>query len=275
MPYRLIVSDMDDTLLNEHGILSPVTLQAVAAVRRAGAGFVLASGRMPCAMRSYARQLNLNLPMITYNGAELVEPVSGKPLFRLPIETELSLELIRYCEERGIHIQAYQGDCFLTPSDNEQARRYHASLHGLAQMCVTERPLSECVTWAQSKLLAILDPAQTPAVLTEVKKHFNGRIVCAMSRPQYIEFTSPLAGKERALAELCQRMNIPSDEVIAFGDGQNDVGMIRFAGLGCAMANARDEVRRQADFIAPSHREDGVAQVIMRLIEQKKIGKGM
>ena len=278
MPYRLIVSDMDDTLLGEQGTLSPASLAAVRAVHDAGALFALASGRMPCAMLSYARQLGIRVPMISYNGAELVDPRTGEVLFQLPIQAPLALELIRWCEVRGIHIQAYRNDSFLTPSDNEFARRYCASLRGLARMEVTNKPLSECVTWPQSKLLAILDPAHTPAALAEVKKHFGSRLICATSRPQYIEFTSPQAGKEQALAELCRRLNIPSSEVIAFGDGQNDVGMLRYAGLGYAMSNAREEVRRQVDHIAPSNREDGVAHVVMQLLHEGNIegtiGKG-
>ncbi len=274
MPYRLIVSDMDDTLLNEQGILSPASLAAVHAVHDAGALFALASGRMPCAMLSYARQLGIHVPMIAYNGAELVDPRTGEVLFQLPIQTSLALELIRWCESRGIHIQAYRGDSFLTPSDNDFACRYHASLRGLARMEVTGKPLSECVTWPQSKLLAILDPAHTPAILAEVKQHFGDRLICATSRPQYIEFTSPQAGKEQALAELCRRLSILPSEVIAFGDGQNDVGMLRYAGLGYAMSNASEIVRRQVNHIAPSNREDGVERVIMRLLREEKIGKG-
>jgi len=272
MAYRLIVSDMDDTLLNGEGVLSPASLDAVKAVHRTGAHFALASGRMPCAMLSYARQLDIRVPMIAYNGAQLTDPRSGEVLFELPVEAPLALELMRWCEQRQIHIQAYRGDAFFTPSDNEWARRYYDSLRGLARMQVTGRPLSECAAWPQPKLLAIMNPAHTPAVLAEVKQAFGNRLICATSRPQYIEFTSPLAGKERALSELCRRLTISKEEVVAFGDGQNDVGMLRFARLGYAMANARAEVRAQACLTAPSNREDGVARTIMNLISDRRIG---
>lgn len=274
MPYRLIVSDMDDTLLNERGLLSEATVRAVEAARAAGAELVLASGRMPCAMRAFSKQLGVTLPMIAYNGAELIDPNTGAAHYRLYVSAELSLELIRYCEELGLHVQAYDGDDFLTPVDNELAREYRDSVYGVAHMRVTGRPLSECVDWAQPKLLAISDPSRTPELLALIRARFEGRLVCAVSRPHYIECTSPLAGKERALRELCRELNVQPEEVVAFGDGQNDAGMIRFAGLGCAVANAREEVRAQADLIAPSNREDGVAQVIMRLLEEGKIGKG-
>lgn len=274
MPYRLIVSDMDDTLLNEKGLLSPATIEAVEAARAAGAELVLASGRMPCAMRSFSQTLKVSLPMIAYNGAELINPQTNESIYRLYVPSDLALELIRYCEELELHVQAYDGDDFLTPVDNELAREYRDSVYGVAHMRVTGKPLSECVTWAQPKLLAIADPDRVPELLALVRKKFDGRLISAVSRPQYIECTSPLAGKERALRELCRQMNIGAEEVVAFGDGQNDVGMIQFAGLGCAMANARAEVRAQADLIAPANHEDGVAQVIMRLIREGKIGGG-
>ncbi len=274
MPYRLIVSDMDDTLLNERGLLSPATIEAIEAARAAGAELVLASGRMPCAMRAFSKQLGVTLPMIAYNGAELIDPNTDESLYRLYVSTELSLELIRYCEELGLHVQAYDGDDFLTPVDNELAREYRDSVYGVCGMRVMNQPLSECVSWPQPKLLAICHPGETADLLEKVKARFGDRLICAVSRPQYIECTSPEAGKERALRELCRQLNIPAEEVIAFGDGQNDVGMIRFAGLGCAVANARAEVRAQADLVAPSNHEDGVAQVIMQLLKEGKIGRG-
>jgi len=274
MPYRLIVSDMDDTLLNERGLLSPATIEAIEAARAAGAELVLASGRMPCAMRSFSKELKVTLPMIAYNGAELVDPKTDEIIYRLHVSPELSLELIQYCEELGLHVQAYDGDYFLTPVDNEKAREYRDSVYGVALMRVTNQPLSECVTWSQPKLLAITDPGETVELLEKINAKFGDRLVSGISRPQYIESISPEAGKERALRELCSQLGVSAEEVIAFGDGQNDAGMIRFAGLGVAMANAREEVRAQADLVAPSNHEDGVAQVIMQLLKEGKIGKG-
>ncbi len=274
MPYRLIVSDMDDTLLNERGLLSPVTVEAVNAARAAGCELVLASGRMPCAMRSFAKELNVTLPMIAYNGAQLTDPTGEKLLDgRLPVSAELAHELMEYCEEIGLHIQAYDGDDFLTAEDNEFAREYRDSVYGVAHMHVTGKPLSQCVDFDQPKLLAITEPGRTQEYLELLRARFEGRLICAITRPQYIECYAPETSKERALAELCEKLGVHPEEVIAFGDGQNDLGMILFAGLGCAMANARAEVRAQADLVAPSNGEDGVAQVIFRLLEEGRLGK--
>ena len=272
MPYRLIVSDMDDTLLNEQGLLSEETVRAIALAKEKGAGIVLASGRMPRSMSIFARQLALTLPMICYNGAMLFDPVRQEIIHSFPIEKELALELIEFCEARSLRIQAYEGDCFLTPADDAVARAYRTSLNNLPQMYVTGKPLSQCDIKPQPKLLLIDQPERIRELLPIFQRHFEGRLICTISRPQYIEFISPKAGKERALEELCRRLNIPPQEVIAFGDGLNDAGMLRFAGLGCAMANAREEVRAQADLIAPSNRENGAAQIIMRLLAEEKIG---
>ncbi len=275
MPYRLIVSDMDDTLLNERGLLSPATVEAIRAAREAGCELALASGRMPCAMRSFARELNVTLPMIAYNGAQLTDPTGEKLLDgRLPVSAELAHELIVYCEEIGLHIQAYDGDDFLTAEDNEFAREYRDSVYGVAHMRVTGKPLSQCVDFDQPKLLAITEPDKTQDYLNLLQARFEGRLICAITRPQYIECYAPETSKERALSELCEKLGIDPGEVIAFGDGQNDLGMIRFAGLGCAVANAREEVRAEADLVAPPNSEDGVAQVIMRLLRDGKLGKG-
>ena len=274
MPYRLIVSDLDDTLLNEQGLISPATFKAVQAARSAGADIALASGRMPCAMRAYARQLNTALPMISYNGAELTHPETGEIIHQLHVPLTDALELLRYCEEIGLHIQAYVGDDFLTPEANELAVSYREMLHNLAGMRVTGQPLSRCVTTAQPKMLAITTKEQAPEYLKLLRARFGDRISFTSSKPHYIECVSPLADKGRALLALCENLNIRPEEVIAFGDGLNDLPMLKAAGLGCAMANAREEVRAQADLVAPSNKEDGVAQVIMQLISEGKIGKG-
>ncbi len=272
MSYRLIVSDMDDTLLNRQGLLNGETMSAIACARQAGARVVLASGRMPRSMGIFARQLNLTLPMISYNGAMLFDPVSGEVIHSFPVEEELAMELIKFCEARNLRIQAYEGDSFLTPADDAVARAYRASLNNLPQMYVTGKPLSQCSIKPQPKLLLIDEPERIKELLPVFQKQFEGRLICTVSRPQYIEFISPQAGKERALGELCRRINIAPEEVVAFGDGLNDMGMIRMAGLGCAMANARGEVRACADLIAPPSHENGVAQVIMQLLEENKLG---
>lgn len=272
MSYRLIVSDLDDTLLNEQGLIAPATVKALEMARQAGAQVALASGRMPCAMRSYAKKLGLTLPMISYNGAELTDPNTGEIIHQLHLPLELAMEIIRFAEEIGLHIQAYVGDDFLTPEPNDLAIAYRDMLHGLAGMRVTGCPLSQCVNTAQPKLLGITTREKAPEYLRIFRERFAGRVNCVSSKPHYIEFVSPVADKGRALEALCEKINIPISETIAFGDGLNDVGMIKAAGLGCAMANARDAVRAQADLVAPSNEEDGVAQVIMRLLEEGKIG---
>lgn len=272
MPYRLIVSDMDDTLLNEHGLLSEETVHAIAAARRSGAKVVLASGRMPRSMGIFAQRLGLQLPMICYNGSMLFDPIKCEAIHSFPVETELALELIRFCEERNLRIQAYEGDSFLTPADDEIARSYLAALNNLPKMQVTGKPLSQCDIKPQPKLLLIDEPERIRQLLPIFQKQFEGRLICTVSRPKYIEFISPQAGKERALGELCRRLNISPEEVVAFGDGLNDMGMIRMAGLGCAMANAREEVRTCADWVVPSHKENGVAKAIMQLLSENKLG---
>ena len=272
MSYRLIVSDMDDTLLNKSGYLSEETVRAVALARKSGARFVLASGRMPCSMGIFAKQLSLTLPMICYNGSMLFDPVKEEAIHSFPIDVPLAKELIDFCEARSLRVQCYEGNCFLTPADDEVARGYLAALNNLPTMRVTGKPLSQCDIKPQSKMLVIDEPERIRELLPIFQKQFEGRLICTVSRPKYIEFVSPHAGKERALEELCRRLNIAREEVLVFGDGLNDMGMIRYAGLGCAMANAREEVRACADMVAPPHDENGVAQVILQLLAENKLG---
>ena len=134
--------------------------------------------------------------------------------------------------------------------------------------------ISPPMTTGALKLLVITTKEQAPEYMNLLRARFGDRISFTGSKPHYIECVSPLADKGRALYALCKHLNIRPEEVVAFGDGLNDIPMLKAAGLGCAMANAREEVRAQADLVAPSNREDGVAQVIMQLISEGKLGKG-
>ena len=94
-----------------------------------------------------------------------------------------------------------------------------------------------------------------------------------MSKPIYIEIVSREANKANALKALAEAMRIPRENILAFGDGQNDIAMLEYAGTGCAVANASEEVRRRADRVVPANTEDGVAQEIERLLAAGEIGR--
>ena len=272
MPIQLIVMDMDGTLLDPQSRLTERTVRALRLAGEKGAGVVLASGRMPCALRSFVEALNLTAPLIAYNGALLADPRTEETLASFPIEAALGREIAAACEEMNLHIQSYRGDAFQCETANAYAKDYQTFLNCPVRLEAVGEKLSRWLDFDSPKFLAIDKPARISEVLPVMREKFKGRVKVATSQPRFIEFVSPKAGKAAALEKLCALMNVSRENVAAFGDGLNDLDMIEWAGTGYAMANAVDEVKARADKIAPSNAEDGVAQVVEALIRDGEIG---
>ena len=274
VPIRLIALDMDGTLLDPQSRLTERTIKALRAAGEKGAGIVLASGRMPCALRGFVSTLNITAPLIAYNGALIADSRTEEPMASFPVEAALAREIAAACEELNLHIQAYRGDAFCCERDNVFARDYQAFLDGPVRMEAVGRKLSEWLDFDTPKLLAIDMVERISELLPILRECFAGRVKVATSQPRFIEFVSPKAGKAVALERLSELTGIAREDIAAFGDGLNDLDMIEWAGRGYAMANAPEAVRAKADAIAPSNAEDGVAQVVEQLIERGEIVGG-
>ncbi len=272
VPFRLIVMDMDGTLLDPQSRLTARTTAALRLAGEKGAGVVLASGRMPCALRSFVRELKLTAPLIAYNGALISDPRTEETLASFPIGPALGREIAAACEEMDLHVQAYRGDAFACETANVFALDYQAFLNCPVRLEAVGEKLSRWLDFDTPKLLAIDTPERIRTVLPALRERFAGRVKVATSQPRFIEFVSPKAGKAAALEQLSRIMDVPREEIAAFGDGMNDLDMIEWAGTGYAMANAVEEVRLRADRLAPSNAEDGVAQVVEALIRDGQIG---
>ena len=266
----MIISDLDDTLLNSDAAISPRTENALRAARALGAEIVFASGRMTRAMRPYATQLDITAPMISFNGGEVSDPVTGKVMFSLPVEAALAREAARMAELMGLHIQAYYDDEYYFEAENQYSALYARAI-GVPGIPVHEK-LSKHIGKDCIKLLLIDQPENITKLRPVFVEALGDRLSMVISRPKYIEFTALSATKGNALARLAPMMNIKPEEIVAFGDGQNDLSMLHYAGLGYAPANAHPDVLEQSPNRMPSNDEDGVAQVIEALIDDHMIG---
>jgi Cof subfamily protein (haloacid dehalogenase superfamily) len=270
--YKLIISDLDDTLLTSGAVISPRTERAIAAARERGAIFALASGRMTRAMLPYARQLDITAPMIAYNGAEVYDPIARRTLFSLPVEAEPARRLCAMCEGMDLHIQAYMGDDYFFEADNAYSELYAAAINLAGRAAGVK--LSEYIERDCVKLLIVSEPERLAEVRADIDAAFGSVMSISTSRPNYLEFTNTEANKGNALKHLAPMLGVKREEIIAFGDGQNDLGMLAWAGLGFAPANARPEVLRAAPRTMPSNDEDGLARTLESLMAQGLINGG-
>lgn len=263
---RLLALDLDDTLLNRDHRISPANRRALEAAEEAGVHVVLASGRPPAGMWPFARELGMDRRegfLLCYNGASILDTLTGRETWGCRLDTGLAGEIWDLCASLGQALQTYTPDRILVSEDNHWTRR-DTELTGIpARVCTRE----EFTALPLVKILIPAEPAALEPVISAVKKDFAGRVNCFTSKPYFFEILPLEADKGLALAHLADVLDIPRESVMAMGDAMNDLGMVEWAGMGVAMANARPEVKAAARWTTTrSHQDDGVAEAVERWI---------
>jgi Cof subfamily protein (haloacid dehalogenase superfamily) len=239
--------------------LRPRTREAIAATRARGIHVVLVTGRMFQAVRPYALEALIDDPVVCYQGAVVAEPVSGRWLRHVPIPLELAREAIAAINEEGFGLNCYVDDELYVAEITPEARRYadfqHIELHVVGN-------LLEWLDEPPTKLVVIDDPEVLDGLKQRMRARFDGRLYISKSLPYFLEFASPDVTKAAGLDFLAGHLGFTREDTVGFGDGENDVELLEWAGYGVAVANAHERVKEVADFVCPSVDEEGVAQVL-------------
>jgi len=263
MKYRMIVSDMDGTLLRTDCTISKRNADAIRRATDSGIKFVLATGRPIQGVRSYAAMLGLSGPVITYNGAVVVDLDTEEILYEESMnraDAELSLRL---GQEYDTTMCIWSKGRLYVNKMNDRADDY-MKISGVEPILVTD--FSEILDSGITKILWYDTPEMIGRMPDEMaKKGFISTTFC-LSRPYFLEFFSSNVSKAAAVGKVCEINGISNDEVIALGDAPNDLSMLEFAGLGVAMENALDEVKAAVSTVTKSNDDDGVAEVIERFV---------
>lgn len=268
MKYKLLVLDVDGTLLNDAKEISKRTLAALRKVQQMGVRIMLASGRPTYGLLPLARQLELGTYggfVLSYNGGQIINAGNGEVIF----EKRISPEMIPYLEKKavknGFSILTYDENRVVTNDPDNEHVRQEAAINGM----VTERQddFSIAIDFAPCKIMLVSDDEEA---LVGLENHWRRRLAGVMdvfrSEPYFLEVVGCSVDKANSLAALMSRLEIQTDEVMALGDGVCDVSMLQMAGLGVAMGNAPDSVKRCADFVTLSNNEDGVAVAVEKAI---------
>ena len=261
MAVRLIASDMDDTLLHSKIYISERNAAAIHRAIAKGIVFMIATGRMYVSVKPYADALGLDVPLVTYNGALVKGSKNGKVYYEHPLKLETALELLAYCREKGYYIQSYQGDELWVKEDTAFSRRY-TQISGIPAKAVGEKLYHPDT--APYKLLAMTKPEEFEAVWKDIQREFEGKVVVTSSRDNFLELMEPGVNKWEAVKAVAESYGITPEEIMCIGDSNNDLSMIKNAGIGVAVANAKPAVQAAADIVTASNDEDGVAKVIER-----------
>jgi Cof subfamily protein (haloacid dehalogenase superfamily) len=264
MPYRLIAMDLDDTLLMDDLTVSVATRQAMSEAIALGAHLTIATGRMFDSAQKIARQIGLNVPIITYQGSLIKNLLDEEILYERSVPVDVANQIYDYCLEHGLHLQSYIGDKLYAPEENDKLRGYAKQ----SNIPYTIEPnFSRVINHdRQTKLLIIDEPAKLDAILPELREMLGSRVHVTKSKPNYLEFMHPEGTKGHALRFLAAQYGIPMEETIAMGDAMNDHEMVQAAGLGVAMANAVPALKEIADYITLSNNDDGVKHVLDKFV---------
>jgi len=269
MKYKAIITDFDGTLLKSDGTVSERMLSAIKAYKAKGGKIALCTGRIFNSIRPEAEKIGLGGEIYCYNGAAVYDTKSGVRKTHIPVPSKYVQDICRYFEERNLYFQTYLDDVIFCQKFSEDGDYYYKNFSRGARFA-TGIPLSayfEKHTDARpTKFLAILKPEEMQEHIDALNEKFGHAIMAMCSNAQYLEIVSLRAGKGNALLNFCKLTGISVEESVAFGDSLNDIPMLKSAGVGIAVENAREEVKNIADYVCPSNDEDGVAEVIEMII---------
>ena len=263
MAYKLIAVDVDGTLLNSEGILTEETKKAVIACVEKGVIFSICSGRPIQGVEYLNEMLGLDLPFITYNGAMVVMGKSKKILYEQKLSSQNAKNIIDLGKTYGTTILIWIENKLYASELNERTNKYK-EIARVEPILIDD--VDELIKNGVTKILWYDEIEKIEEYQSEVGKFLFDSVNYHTSRPMFLEFVDKNASKAIAMKRLGEHYKIEQSEMIAIGDGYNDLSMIEYAGLGVAMANSVDAIKEKADFITLSNDEDGVAHVIRRFI---------
>jgi Cof subfamily protein (haloacid dehalogenase superfamily) len=263
MKIDLIAIDLDDTLLKDDLSISEANIDALDKAEKTGIKIVLASGRNYPAMKGYVDMLKLRKRgdfLICSNGTETFEADTGEIVERLLLDSRFSAEIALEIESRGFPWQIYKNDRIVCSRINPWALKdTHLTKLPIEVASDTAALFSAGIT----KFVIPGEPRKISGLMEEFVKLFDHKAEVFTSKPFFLEVLPYGAGKGPALARLAHRLGIEAANIMAIGDAMNDLEMIRFAGWGCAPANAIDSVKHSARVVsARTNDEDAVADLV-------------
>lgn len=270
---RLAALDLDGTLLDSAKNLSERNRAALAAAAAKGVAIVPTTGRFFDAMPPAVRDLPFVRYAITVNGAQVYDRETGAALARAEIPLAAALAAMEVLDGFDCIYDCYQDNWgWMTDAMQRRAADYAPDEHYLKMIRELRRPVPELKAHLAAKgadvqkvMCFARRAADLPAIRAALASRAPG-LALTRSTPNNVEINAPGAHKGAALRRLAEALGFGLGDCMAFGDGLNDLTMVRDAGLGVAMANATPEVLAAAKFVAPSNDEDGVAAALERFV---------
>ncbi|WP_026834940.1 Cof-type HAD-IIB family hydrolase [Eubacterium xylanophilum] len=267
MAYELLVLDIDGTLMRTDKTISERTIDRIVEIQNDGIKVAIASGRSTEGIMSTARRIGLTDFggfIISYNGAKISNAATGEVIYDICLPDKIVSEIYDFSKKMGTGIMSYHNGNIIT--ENEEDPYVVIDSIG-SEIGITKlENFGQQVKYPVNKCLLTGDPSMMEDVEKAGAKEFEGRLSVYRSEDFYVEMMPLGIDKAYGLSRLLDRLGLSRSQMICCGDGFNDISMIKYAGLGVAMDNASDEVKKFANYIAPHCDEDGVVDVIDRYV---------
>ena len=267
MAYKVLALDIDGTLTDSKKQITKKTREAIEAAAAKGVKLVLASGRPVQGITAFAKELCLKEKdgyILSFNGGRLISARTGELVHDIKLPLEYLPEIYALSRKYKVNLMSYEGDELITEEPDDPFLAIEARINGLGIRRVEDIvgyidfPVNKCLMLGEGEYMAKVE--------RKVHEALCDRLDVYRSEPYFLEILPKGVDKAKALEKLLGLLGCTRDELMACGDGFNDITMIKYAGMGVAMANAGEQVKACADHITLSNDEDGVAAAIERFI---------
>lgn len=256
---RLVIADVDGTLVTQDKVLTPRAIEAVKRLREADIAFSITSGRPPLGMRMLIEPLGLTEPIAAFNGGVFVHP-DLSVMAQSFVPADICTRVIEMIGHHGL-------DCWVY-TDHDWLVRDPKAPHVAREQWTVKFPPDVVPDFSAhldrvAKIVGISDDyAAVARCETDVQRECGNQVSAARSQPYYLDVTHPDANKGHVVEVLSQTLSIPPEQICTMGDMPNDVLMFRKSGVSIAMKNASPDVQKQANFVTTSNEEEGFANAI-------------
>lgn len=263
---KVLILDIDGTLTNSKKEINLPVLEALIELQKRGIIIVLATGRPAHGVKWVSDCLQLEKYggyVLCYNGARVVNMKTKEIMYQRVFSNEYVTQLYDYAKEHDMGLITYEQDTVITGTRKDEYMEFEARLNKMELKEVDD--FSSYVDFDVNKCLFTADVKQAEKLEKELAKRYTGQLSVYRSEPFFIEVMPLGVDKAASLEQLFKRLGIEKEETVACGDGFNDISMIKYAGVGVAMANAQEKVKEIADVVTEkTNDEDGLLEVIER-----------
>ena len=268
---KLLLTDLDETLLTSKKEVSSADRAGIEKILAKGHKFAIATGRPFYSAKLVAKELGLLRPgvyIIASNGGVIYDCESDKILYKETVPLSLVDYMFKEAQKSRLHIHTYTDTHVVSLNKTPELLKYTETIK-MPYKILDKIP--EELPYEPPKMIVMTFKENSREILTEfrskVAPEIEGRLTPIFSNSSLLEFLPPAASKGCGLVKLCSLLDIPTSSSIACGDEENDISMIKAAGVGVAMKNAREEIKKYADYVTKhTNNEDGISEVIKTFI---------